>query len=275
MAVVLVWRPWGLFGKPQASCARRGRSRGAAAAAAGRLAPRRLGGARRARVRRGRWMRRALSRRPHDRHADRRAVRRQPALPDGPVGHAFVRARRLLRPRRLRRGAVASRRSAGRWKPRCCSRRCWRRRRVRLRLVLRAPLGRLPGDADAGLRADRLVGRVPVGCGHRRQQRPGRHLAGAVARAQARLLPAGARLHGGRLRPARAHAARAVRPGLARRAATRRCAPRRSAFACRACSGPPSSLPARSPGSPGRCSPSPRERSRRRRSASASRSTAW
>ena len=39
MAVVLVWRPWGLFGKPQARGARRGRDRGAAAAAAARLAP--------------------------------------------------------------------------------------------------------------------------------------------------------------------------------------------------------------------------------------------
>ena len=44
---------------------------------------------------------------------------------------------------------------------------------------------------------------------------------------------------------ARAHAARADRPGAARAAATRRCAPPRSASACRACSGSPSSSPAR------------------------------
>ena len=52
MAVVLVWRPWGLFGKPQAAVRGDGRDRGAAAAAAGGVAPRRLGRARRARARR-------------------------------------------------------------------------------------------------------------------------------------------------------------------------------------------------------------------------------
>ena len=61
-----------------------------------------------------------------------------------------------------------------------------RARRLRLRLVLRAALGRLPGDADARLRADRLVGHVPVGRVHRRQQRPDRHLAGGVAGAPSR-----------------------------------------------------------------------------------------
>ena len=92
-----------------------------------------------------------------------------------------------------------------------------RARRVRVRLVLRAPLGRLPGDAHARLRADRLVGRLPVGRAHRRQQRPGRHLAVGVARAEDRrttyLTLAFTRA---RLRPARAHAARADRPGAAR-----------------------------------------------------------
>ena len=48
---------------------------------------------------------------------------------------------------------------------------------LRVRLVLRAAVGRVPGDADAGLRADRLVDRVPVGRRHRRQQRPDRRLA--------------------------------------------------------------------------------------------------
>ena len=43
-----------------------------------------------------------------------------------------------------------------------------RRWRAAVRLVLRAALRRLPGDADARLRADRLVDRVPVGGRHRR-----------------------------------------------------------------------------------------------------------
>ena len=56
----------------------------------------------------------------------------------------------------------------------------------RLRLVLRAPGRRLPRDADARVRADRLVDRVPVGQRHRRLERPRRHLAAAVARRRAR-----------------------------------------------------------------------------------------
>jgi hypothetical protein len=56
-----------------------------------------------------------------------------------------------------------------------------RRRPVRrgLRLVLRAAVGRLSRHADPGFRADQLVDRLPVGRADRRQQRPGRRLAGA------------------------------------------------------------------------------------------------
>ena len=69
-----------------------------------------------------------------------------------------------------------------------------RARRAAVRLVLRAPVRRLSRDADARLRADRLVDRLPVGDAHRRQQRPGRHLAGARRLdRQAGLLPADAR----------------------------------------------------------------------------------
>ena len=148
-------------------------------------------------------------------------------------------------------------------------------RRLRLRLVLRAPLGRLPGDADARLRADRLVGRVPVGRAHRRQQRPGRHLAGRVAGAQARVLPAGAGLHRRRRRPAGADAARAVRPGAARQ--PRFADPRRGDRHRRAAPAVGGVRRRRHDRRAGRrrCSPSPRARSRPRRSASPSRSTAW
>ena len=51
---------------------------------------------------------------------------------------------------------------------------------------------------------------------HRRQQRPGRHLALGLAGAEGRVLPARARLHRRRRGPARPHAARAARHGAAR-----------------------------------------------------------
>ena len=149
-----------------------------------------------------------------------------------------------------------------------------RARRAAVRLVLRAPVRRLPRDADPGVRADRLVGRLPVGRADRRQQRPGRHLAGGVARAEAGLLPRDAAVHGRRLRAARAHAARAARPRAARRprfaAARERDRHRRAAPAMARVR----RSRARSPAWPARCSRSRRARSRRRRSASASRSTA-
>ncbi len=116
-----------------------------------------------------------------DRPADCRALCRQPALHHGPGGHAFLRPRRVLRPRclccrlagaegRLADGGRAAGRAAG-----------GRPRGGGVRLVLRAAVGRVPGDADAGVRADRLVDHLPVGRLHRRQQRPDRRLAGGLA----------------------------------------------------------------------------------------------
>ena len=194
----------------------------------------------------------------------------------GPAGMHLVRPRRLFRPRRVRRGALlqgarpadgaslAARAAAG------------RARRVRVRLVLRAPLGRLSRDADARLRADRLVGRVPVGRRHRRQQRPRRRLAVGVAGAEAARTTcsslactvAGAGL-------LVAHAARAVR--LWRCARSRDSPLRAEAIGIDVRAPAVARLRARRHGrraSPARSSRSPRERSRPRRSASASRSTA-
>ena len=62
------------------------------------------------------------------------------------------------------------------------------RRRGPLRLVLRPALRHLLRDADARIRADRLVGRVPVGRDDRRLQRLGRDLAGSLAWFAERLL---------------------------------------------------------------------------------------
>ena len=111
MAVVLVWRPWGLFGRPQAP-SRDGGDRGAAAAAAGARGVAPAGSALAALALLPLLGADAVHDRADDRPADRGAVRRQPALHHGPGGHAFVRPCRLLRARRLRRGAAASRRSA-------------------------------------------------------------------------------------------------------------------------------------------------------------------
>ena len=76
---------------------------------------------------------------------------------------------------------------------------------VAVRLLLRAAVGHLSRHADAGLRADRLGGRVPVGGADRRRQRRGRRVAVALGgRARGLLLPrAGILLHGGRAGAAR------------------------------------------------------------------------
>ena len=94
-----------------------------------------------------------------------------------------------------------------------------RRRRLRrgLWLVLRAAVGRLSRHADAGLRADQLVDRLPVGFAHRRQQRPVRRLAVGLARRQDRLLLPGARPLRRRHRAAVARAVLALRLRAARR----------------------------------------------------------
>ena len=96
------------------------------------------------------------------RGADPRAVRLQPALPDGRGRHGLVRPRRLFRPRRLRGGA-------GDDPPAAADGGGGIRRAgagggggAGLRLVLRAARRRLPRHADAGVRADHLVDRFPV-----------------------------------------------------------------------------------------------------------------
>ena len=193
MAVVLAVRPWGLLGQRSRHAARRSR---------GRAAARRPATARHARAAVAVLALRARCRSlVADRYtlvaahriAGGRAVRRLSLhFLMGPGGMAVLRPRRLVRPRRLRRRARCSARAAdGGW--RCCWRRSPPARRARLRLVLRAPVRRLPRHADAGLRPDRLGGGLPVGRCHRRRQRPGRHLAGGLARRPARLLLSGAR----------------------------------------------------------------------------------
>ena len=67
-----------------------------------------------------------------------------------------------------------------------------RARRAAVRLVLRAAVRRLSRHADARLRADRLVDRVPVGGTDRRLQRRDRRLAAAAVRQGRGLFPADA-----------------------------------------------------------------------------------
>ena len=107
MAIVLAVRPHGLLGEPADGAADDAARR---AARAGRRPP----GARSAAI--GACVALAFvvaaaavgdeyALRPRDRHPDRRAVRREPAVPDGPRRHGVVRPRGVLRPRRLRRRA--------------------------------------------------------------------------------------------------------------------------------------------------------------------------
>ena len=196
-------RPWGLFGKPQARGARPGRRIEAPLRPLpARLAPGRL---------RPRWLALALVAFARRRRRPTRsvlmidlliavAVRRQPALHHGPGRHALVRPRRLLRPRRLRRGALRQGARPADGGVARCSRR-WS-----------PPLGafvfgwfcvRLSGVylAMLTLAFAQIVWSVVFQWDalHRRQQRPGRHLAGARGwRPSRRLLPAGAGLHGRR-----------------------------------------------------------------------------
>ena len=60
---------------------------------------------------------------------------------------------------------------------------------VAVRLVRGTAVRGLPGDADIGFRADRLVDPVPVGGCHRRLQRHSRHLAASPVRQPAGVLP--------------------------------------------------------------------------------------
>ena len=135
MALVLVVRPFGLLGKPQAVQRARGRS-GAAAHRAVLDLRAGLAGAAAGRAAAGR----PLRHHPADRHLLLRPVRRQPALHHGPGRHGVVRPCRLFRPGRLCRRPVAeARRPADGSGARAGAA---RRRRLRrgLWLVLRAPV---------------------------------------------------------------------------------------------------------------------------------------
>ncbi|CAA9209473.1 MAG: ABC transporter, permease protein 1 (cluster 4, leucine/isoleucine/valine/benzoate) / ABC transporter, permease protein 2 (cluster 4, leucine/isoleucine/valine/benzoate), partial [uncultured Acetobacteraceae bacterium] len=147
-----------------------------------------------------------------DRHGHHGALRRQPAFHHGAGRHGELRPRRVFRRGRLRRGAGgevvlgAHGCGAGAGAAR------GRTGRVPLRLLLRAPFRRLRRDADLGLRADRVVRRVPVGGSDRRGQRHPRRLARRLGVRRAALLLPGP----GALR--RLHAAAAPGAGRAFRA---------------------------------------------------------
>ena len=113
---------------------------------------------------------------------DRRDLCDIAAFHHGAGRHAFVRPRRLFRAGRLWRGAAGkmARRADGAGAARRTlggARRC-----ASVRLVRGAAVRRLSRHADAGLRADRLGRRVPVGRLHRRLQRRDRRLAAAAVR---------------------------------------------------------------------------------------------
>ena len=137
---------------------------------------------------------------------------------------------------------------------------------VGVRLVLRAALRRLARHADARVRADRLGHRLPVGRRHRRQQRPDRRLAAGAAVRQDRLLFRDAR------RSPASRSGSSGAPSTRRSAtccgprATPAFAPRRSASTCASSNGAPSLRPARLRGSPARSTSSRRARCRRTRS---------
>ena len=185
MAVVLVAKPYGLMGTaPAAPPTTPLAEFRALVVPPGRRAA--IGALARARAGRGAAVdRRRVSVDPRDRHPRVHAVRREPAARDGHRRHGVVRARRVLRPRRVRRraGGEARHPDGGRAAPLPARRAC---RRARDRLVLRPALRRLHGDAHARVRADRLVDRVPVGRRHRRLQRDRRRLAGRMARPASR-----------------------------------------------------------------------------------------
>ena len=120
-----------------------------------------------------------------------------------------------------------------------------RSRRAAVRLVRGAAVRRLSRDADARVRADRLVDRVPVGRVHRRLERRARHLAGAAVRPAWRVLSADARCSPS---PACCCCGACCLRRSAMRcapAAIRRCARRRSASTSSACTGSHSPSPAR------------------------------
>ena len=192
MAVVLIVRPWGLFGKPEAAARRtpgltvnpwRPLTSGERLMSLGALVASRHAAA----------VRRQL--RAHRRFGDRdlRDLCRQPAFPDVGRRARLVRPRRLFRAWRLWRrvprqggGAADDRLAAARPAAGPAG-------RSRVRLLRRATLRRLFRDADVGLCADRLVDRVPVGGGDRRRQRHFGRLAGEMGGGPGQFLLAVAR----------------------------------------------------------------------------------
>ena len=182
MALVLVVRPWGLMGRPEAGQARVVLPEG--------IVRLERFGARRAHRRRGGGRdpagaaarRRCLRGQGGDRGAVLRARRLQPELPDRRRRHRQLRPCRLFRARRLRRRAhgdearAADGAGAGRGPP------DRRARRGAVRLLRRAADGHLSRHADAGVRADHLRRRLPVGGGDGRRQRRGRRVAVALGR---------------------------------------------------------------------------------------------
>jgi len=111
---------------------------------------------------------------------DLRDLRSEPAFSDVGRRPRLVRPRRLFRARRLRGGvsrqdgrAADDRLLAAGPGARAC-------RRRPVRIFRGSIVGRVFRDADAGVRADRMVDRVPMGRGDRRRQRHPGGLAGAM-----------------------------------------------------------------------------------------------
>ena len=250
MAVVLIVRPWGLFGKPEAPARRtpgltvnpwRPLTANERIGALAALAARRGAAARRRQLR--------ADGRLGDR--DLRDLRRQPALPDVGRRARLVRPCRLFRARRLWRRLP--RQDGGPADDRLAVARPVARlpRRGGVRLLLRAALRRLFRDADARLCADRLVDRLPVGGGDRRRQRHFGRLAGKMGGGAGELLLAVAGGCGACGRRSSASSCSRRSAMRCARRGTRRCAAKPSASTASACNGPPSSSPARSQASRG------------------------
>ena len=118
------------------------------------------------------------------------------------------------------------------------ARRCGAGGRAAVRLVRGAALRRLSGDADARLRADRLVDPVPVGRRHRRLQRNSGHLAAERRSTLAAAYLSAHACAGGRRSAGRCVGSCSRRSAMrCARVAIRRCARKRSASTSSACIG--------------------------------------
>ena len=177
MAIVLIVRPYGLLGRPQAAVRNPAETDDPIRPASRSLQVVAAAGPRRTAAAAVRKQGFAVCAGARHRRADRDPVRDLAAFHHGSRRHALVRPCRLFRARRLWRGAdgeVSRGADAGR-PDRGAGRGAHGRAAVRL--VRGTAVRGLSGDADAGLRADRLVDPVPVGGRHRRLQRHSRHLA--------------------------------------------------------------------------------------------------